>query len=49
MIGAIIFAAIFGILISSLIITVILMPLLRLLAQDREGFGYTFNTVVWRS
>ena len=47
MIGAIIFAAIFGILISSLIITVILMPLLRLLAQAREGFGYTFNTVVW--
>ena len=47
MIAAIIFGLIVGVLISSLIITVILMPLLRLIAQDREGFGYTFNTVVW--
>ena len=47
MIAAIIFGLIVGVLVSSLIITVILMPLLRLIAQDREGFGYTFNTVVW--
>lgn len=46
MIGAVIFMLIVGVLIGALIVSLILMPTLRLMIKDRSGFSYVFNTVL---